>query len=81
MSNANRANMALSPRHPGDAPDPCGIRSRLKERANPWTWASKQLELQAAYVLGQQSVLKFLHENIVVHHAGSPNPTTLNGTL
>ena len=72
MSNANRANS-------GPKPASANLVMRLTpaayeqvERAcKPLDVGTQTTELQAAFELGQQSVLKFLRENIVIHHAGS----------
>lgn len=44
---------------------------QVERACKPLDVGTQTTELQAAYVLGQQSVLKFLRENIVIHHAGS----------
>lgn len=71
MSNANRANS-------GPKPTPSSVMrltpaayEQVERACKPLDVGVQTTELQAAYVLGQQSVLKFLRENIVVHHAGS----------
>lgn len=70
MSNANRATS-------GPKPTSASMVMRLTpaayeqvERAcKPLDVGTQTTELQAAFVLGQQSVLKFLRENIVIHAA------------
>lgn len=71
MSNANRANS-------GPKPTPSMVMrltpaayEQVERACKPLDVGVQTTELQAAYVLGQQSVLKFLRENIVVNHAGS----------
>jgi hypothetical protein len=44
---------------------------QVERACKPLDVGTQTTELQAAYVLGQQSVLKFLRENIVINHAGS----------
>ena len=42
---------------------------QIERACKPLDVGSQTTELQAAFILGQQSVLKFLRENIVVNHA------------
>ena len=42
---------------------------QIERACKPLDVGSQTTELQAAFILGQQSVLKFLRENIVVTHA------------
>ena len=44
---------------------------QVERQCKPLDVGTQTSELQAAFVLGQQSVLKFLRENIVVPHAAS----------
>ena len=42
---------------------------QVERQCKPLDVGTQTTELQAAYVLGQQSVLKFLRDNIVIHAA------------
>lgn len=71
MSNANRD-------YSGPKPTPSLVMrltpaayEQVERACKPLDVGTQTTELQAAFVLGQQSVLKFLRENIVIPNAGS----------
>ena len=72
MSNPNRANSGPSAHKPQATHTmrltPAAY-EQVERQCKPLDVGTQTSELQAAFVLGQQSVLKFLRENIVVHHA------------
>ena len=72
MNNPNRDNSGHSARKPQATHTmrltPAAY-EQVERQCKPLDVGTQTTELQAAYVLGQQSVLKFLRENIVVHHA------------
>ena len=74
MSNPNRANSGPSAHKPQATHTmrltPAAY-EQVERQCKPLDVGTQTTELQAAFVLGQQSVLKFLRENIVVPHAAS----------
>ena len=74
MSNPNRANSGPSAHKPQAAHTmrltPAAY-EQVERQCKPLDVGTQTSELQAAFVLGQQSVLKFLRDNIVVPHAAS----------
>lgn len=74
MNNPNRANSGPSAHKPQATHTmrltPAAY-EQVERQCKPLDVGTQTSELQAAFVLGQQSVLKFLRENIVIHHAGS----------
>ena len=72
MTNPNRANSGPSAHKPQATHTmrltPAAY-EQVERQCKPLDVGTQTSELQAAFVLGQQSVLKFLRENIVVHHA------------
>ena len=70
MSNANRATSSPKPASASMVMRLTPTAYEQVERAcKPLDVGTQTTELQAAFVLGQQSVLKFLRENIVVNAA------------
>lgn len=74
MSNPNRANSGPSAHKPQATHTmrltPAAY-EQVERQCKPLDVGTQTSELQAAFVLGQQSVLKFLRDNIVVPHAAS----------
>ena len=72
MNNPNRANSGPSAHKPQATHTmrltPAAY-EQVERQCKPLDVGTQTTELQAAFVLGQQSVLKFLRENIVVPHA------------
>ena len=73
MSNPNRANSGPSAHKPQATHTmrltPAAY-EQVERQCKPLDVGTQTTELQAAFVLGQQSVLKFLRENIVIHAQG-----------